>query len=259
MTVISLDAVVRNFLIKRGWPFHWYIQCLVYSKDCLRILAEDNLDIFNTKKLPVDPNTNAVDLPGDYLDYIDVGLEAGQNIKPLVETDHINPLIARTSDFTPTTYGQLGLVNTNSVIYYGALYPYYWNTVFWNSYGEFTGRLFGFGAGAEDDVFSVFKDRNQIQLSEKLGVSNIVLKYISDGMNADAASQITPYAYETIETFILWQYKEHSRTYSDSEAERARQLYIGERKILIARISDLTSERLKRSFHKATYGAPKSL
>lgn len=259
MTVVTLDAIIRNLLMKRGYSFHWYIRFAVYAKDCLRILSEDDLQVMNTVKLPVDANTNAVDLPDDYMDYVRIGIETGQTVKPLVETSKINALVARDSTFTPTTYSAITSTNANNVLYYGSLYPYYWNTVFWNSYGEFTGRLFGFGAGAEDDTFGVFPERNQIQLTEKLSVTNIILQYISDGMNSDAATQITPYAYETIDAYILWQMKEHSRTYSDGEAERARQLYINERLILRARKSDLTKERLLRSLQKATYASPKSL
>lgn len=245
--------------MKRGYTIHWWVQFMVYAKDCLRTLSEDDLRVVNTKKLPVDSNTNAVDLPNDYLDYISIGTEVGQLLKPLVETDSINPLIARTSDFTPTTYGAAGLENSNNIIYYGSLSPYYWNTVFWNDYGEFTGRIFGFGAGTQDDVFSIFPERNQIQLSEKLSCTHIVIRYISDGMNSDAATQISPYAYETIDAFIMWQMKLNTRTYSAGEAEMAKQAYIDERRILRARLSDLTKEKLKRLFQRASYASPKSL
>lgn len=258
MTITTLDAITRNFLMKRRYPFHFYIECLVYSTEALRELSMDDLKVVNTAKLPVDQNTNAVELPNDYMDYVDVGIEAGQSVKPLVESSKINPLIARNSDFDPTTYGQLASQNSNNILYYGSLYPYYWNTVFWNSNGEFTGRLFGM-TGNQDDTFSVFPERNQIQLRESLCVSHIVLQYISDGMNSDAATQITPYAYQTISNYILWQMKENSRTYSDSEAQRAKGLYIEERLKLRARLSDLTVERLKRSLQNATYASPKSL
>lgn len=257
MTNISLDATTRNFLVKRGYSFHWYIQCLVYATECLRELSMDDLKVVNTKKLPVDPNTNAVELPDDYLDYCDIGIEVGQLVKPLVETDKINPIVARNSTFAPTTYSQNATDAAGNVIYYGALYPYYWNTVFWNDYGEFTGRLFGYAGGNQDDTFSVFPQRNQIQLSETLSCTNIILQYISDGMDSDAATQITPYAYDTISSYILYQLKENSRTYSEGEAARARQLYIDARLILRARMSDLTVERLKRSIQKATYASPK--
>jgi hypothetical protein len=85
------------------------------------------------------------------------------------------------------------------------------------------------------------------------------MQYIGSGMNADAATQITPYAFETIDAYIMWQMKENSRTYGDGEAERARQLYIAERQILRARLSPLTTEVMKRAMQRATYSSPKSL
>lgn len=257
MTTVSLDQIVRNLIVKRRYTIHIYLDFLVYAVECLRTLSMDDLKVINTMELAVDPNTNSIDLPDDYLDYVQVGIRSGQNTKPLVETDKINPLVARTADFTPTSYGAIG-TNDSNIIYYGAIYPYYFNTVVWNNYGEFTGRQFGYNS-YNDDTFSVFPERNQIQLTERLSVSHIVLRYISDGMNSDSATQITPYAFQTISNYIMWQMKENSRTYSDSESERARQLYINERLILRGRLSDLTTERLKRSLQKAVYGSPKSL
>ena len=257
MTTISLDAVVRNFLLKRQYTLHWYLQFIVYAKDCLRQLNEDDLLCINTKLLPVN-DYNAVDLPSDYLDYTLVGVKVGQNVKPLVETNKINRMINRNSDLEPIKYSE-SESNPNNEVNYGALYPFYWHTVYWNSYGEPTGRMFGAGAGVQDDVFSVFPERNQIQLTENMTVDNIVLEYISDGMNADAATRITPYAYDTIDAYIMYQMKCNTRTYSAGEAEYAKQDYIDQRKILRARMNPMTIEMWKRLFQRATYASPKSL
>lgn len=255
MVNTTLDSIVRNFLMKRRWPIHYWIECMVYAKDSLRIMNLDELQVINTRRLVVNAQ-NAVDLPNDYLDYVQVSVQSGQNIKPLVETDKINPLIARTSTFQPTTYGALAS-NANNQIFFGTLYPFYYNTVYWNSYGEPMGRMFGLGAGVQDDVFSIFPERGQIQLTERLSIDHIILEYISDGMTADAATKVTPYAYDCIDAYILWQHKEHNRTYGEGERERAKQEYISQRLILRARKSDLTMERVIRTFQKGTYGAPK--
>ena len=257
MTYITLDSVVRNFLLKRGYTIHHYLQMLVYAKDCLRILTEDDLQVVNTKLLT--PNDqNAVDLPSDILDYTTVGVRCGQNVKPLVQTNKINRMVNRNSDLEPIRYDESEADAANQ-IYYGALYPFYWHSTMWNEYGEPTGRLYGMGAGVQDDVFGWFPERNQIQLTELMEVDYVVLEYISDGMNADAASRITPYAYETIDAYILWQMKEHSRTYSAGEAEYAKQEYINQRLILRARINPMTMEVWKRLFQRATYASPKSI
>ena len=48
------------------------------------------------------------------------------------------------------------------------------------------------------NFFQIFKERNQIQLDQTYSVENIVLQYVSDGQEADAATQIDPYAIKTI-------------------------------------------------------------
>lgn len=259
MTTVSLDAVIRNFIMKRGYTFHWYIQFAVYASECLRELSMDDLHVVNTVKLPVDQDTNEATIPDDYQDYVKVGVQAGQYVRPLIETQGLNQLQARTSDFTPTTYGQLTTDNPQNIIYYGTLYPFYWNTVAWNDYGEPTGRFFGLGAGSQDDTFTVIKSRNVIKVTENLSTDHIILQYIGDGTSSDAATQIDPYAFMTISNYIMYQMKENSRTYSDNEAERARQLYINERLILRARLNGLTTEVFKRAMQKGTAAAPKSL
>lgn len=256
MTTVTLDQIVRNMLLKKGYPIHFWLPFMVYAKDALRESAFDELLIINTKKLVVNAQ-NSVDLPNDYVDFVNVGVQSGQNVKPLVETDKINPLVARTSTFQPTTYGALAS-NANNQIFFGTLYPFYYNTVYWNDFGEPMGRMFGLGAGVQDDVFSVFPERGQIQLTERLSIDHIILEYISDGMTADAATKVTPYAYECISSYINWQHKEGNRTYGEGERERAKEEYISQRMVLRARKSDLTMERVIRTFQKGTYGSPKS-
>lgn len=255
MTLFSLNSIVKDVLMQKGYSMHWYIQCLVYAKNCLLELSLDDLKVINTKKIPVN-SYNAAELPNDYVDYVSVNLQVGQNLRKMVETDKINPLINRDENFNPIPYNQSS-VNVNEQVYYGVMYPFYWNTTLWNEFGEPTGRLFGIGAGVQDDVFSVFKERNQIQLTENITCDNIILEYVSSGMDADSATRVDPYAKSTIEHFIKYQLKANNRTYSAGEVQMEEMKYISERTILRARISDLTIEKLKRIIQKASYASPK--
>lgn len=251
----SLDAIVRNVILRKRLSLHWYIDFMVHAVNCLRELSMDDLKCVNTKLLTVDAY-NAIDLPNDYLDYTRVGIKAGQNIKPLVETDKINSLVNRNpADLSPTTYGNANADNSTAALYYGYSYPFFWHTVTWNQYGESVGRMFGFGAGIQDDVFKVVKERNQIQLTENLSVSEIVLEYISDGTSADAATAVTPYAYATIAAYIDWQIKENSRSYGMGDRQLAKSEYVSQRQILRARLSDLTPEVLERIIQKNSFGS----
>ena len=256
MTTASLDYIVKNYLLKKGYPLHWYMQFMVYAADCWRELTFDDLRIINTKILPVDQAINAASLPEDYQDYVTVGVMIGQRIRPLVPTNTLNPLTSldvnqnfAQQDWTDTTTPP---GSNENQLYYGAF------TVHYNDYGENIGRFFGLGAGYQEDTFQVFKERNQIQLDQKFYVENIVLQYVSDGQSADAASQIDPYAIRTIQAYIDYQMKLHNRTYNMGEKQLAENGYIKERKILRARKSDWSVERIKRIVQKNTMGAPKS-
>lgn len=254
MTSQSLDTIVRNVLLRKNYSIHFYIDALIAARDCLRELNLDTLGIVNTKVIPLNDGF-AAEIPADYCDWVEVAAKAGQFLRPLVPTNDINPLISRDSTGAIQTYGNSN--TQDSSIFNSLAAGYFWRTVTWNQYGENVGRLFGFTDGYAD-TFQVFKERNQIQCNEQVGVTEIVLKYISDGMDADAASHVETYAIKTIEEYIMWQFKEMNRTYNDSEKERARQLYIKEYGILRARKADWSIARIKRIAQKASYSTGKA-
>jgi hypothetical protein len=262
MTTASLDFIVKNYLLKKGYPLHWYMQFMVYAADCLREITFDDLRVINTKILPVNQKINAAELPEDYQDYVTVGVMIGQRIRPLVPTSTLNPLISldvnQNYSEQEWTDNVVPPGSNENQLYYGALPYAQWFTVRYNDYGENIGRFFGLGAGYQEDTFQVFKERNQIQLDQKFYVENIVLQYVSDGQSADAASLVDPYAIRTIQAYIDFQMKAHNRTYNMGEKQLAENNYIKERKILRARKSDWSVEKIKRIVQKNTMGAPKS-
>jgi len=256
MVTTSLDKIVRNVLLRKGYPIHYYMQALLYSKDCLRQLVEDDLQIVNTQIMPVDQTTNMIDIPSDYLDYIVVGLPVGQSVKPLVESDSLNELNNYDSNFQPTTYRSTTANSNGST---NALYGPYgftqWFVTHYNNFGENTGRFAG--GIAYNDTFKIIKKLNKIKINEALSVTNIVIVYISDGMNSNTATLITPYAQDCIEAYILWQFKEQNRTYGLGERKVAEDEYINQRRILRARLSDVNMQVLKRIVHRNSIASPK--
>ena len=261
MTTVSLDAIVRQTLLKRGYPLHWYMQFLVYAAECLRELTFDDLKVINTKLIPVDQTINAADLPSDFQGYVTVGAVVGQRIRPLTPTTTLMPLVNLDSEdnFAEQEWNENAsdLANTNGNLYYGGLPYATWFNVNWNNYGENIGRFFGLGAGYQADTFQIVPERNQIQLDQYLFCENLVLQYFSDGQDADAATQIDPYAFKTIQSYILWQMKEHNRSYGAGERQMAQMEYTRERKILRARKADWSIEKLRRIVQKNTMASPK--
>lgn len=252
-SVISLDKIVKNILLKRRYPLAYYIQFLVYAKDGLRELAFD-LPILPAryKCLVVDQDTYTAELPNDFVDKVRVSVRVGQYVVPLVEDTNLQTIPNYDSSFQVQPYSdgvQVPDSQTDSVYGYynqtgGYAAPYWW-LVNWNSWGENTGRLFG-GVTGYNDTYKINKLENNIKINENLSIEEVVLEYISNGMDADSATHIDAYAQMAIEKFCMWQFKEHNRTYSEGEAQIALKDYRDEVAVLRARLNPMTLDDLKR-------------
>lgn len=247
MNTVSIRQIVDNILLKRGYSNHWTLDFLVPATDCLRELSFDINDLLPVKYkvLPLNDN-HAIEIPNDYTDWTKLAYRVGQFLKPLVEDPALDLVPNFDSNFDIQPYNQ-GIASdpTNpNLQWVGYSSPYWW-TINWNSFGENLGRQYG-GQPSYTDTFRVNKARNEIKINENLNVNEIVLEYIGNGMDVDSATYIDGYAQMTIETYAIWQFKANNRTYSPSEVEMAKQEYITEREILVARKSDLTIDRLRR-------------
>jgi hypothetical protein len=247
-SVISLTAIVKNILLKRRYPWHYFLEFLVYSKDGLREIAMD-VDIIcgRYKCLPLNSN-HAIEIPNDYLDYTRVSVRIGQYVRPLFEDNNLQLVPNYDDEFEIQPYSEgVAQPDQSDSGYYSldGYYSPYWWTVNWNNWGENVGRMFG-GVGTYLDTFRVNKARNEIKINEALCVDEVVLEYVSNGMDADSATHIDGYAQAAIEAYAMWQFKEHNRTYSAGEAQVANQEFIKQLQILKARLSDLTIDNLRR-------------
>lgn len=240
MTFTSLDAICRSTLLKKRYSLHFYLDCLLAARDCLRELTIDNLRIVNTALLPVN-EFNAVQIPSGAADVVSVEVMNGQGRRKLVHTDKINTLKTFDSNFSQERYSAAS-VNENGAItgFFGTL-----NTSNFNLLGEAIGGIFGLG-DTQSDTYTIIPERNEIQLCEGLYVEQVLVTTIGDGQTADAASHVETYAIKAIEEYILWQLKEHRRDISQQEKLIMERRYLNEVEKLRARKNPLTISVLKK-------------
>lgn len=245
MRSVSLNHVTRSLLSQKRLPIHYYARFLKYSNDVLRELLFDTLQIVNTQRIDINEFWEA-ELPSDYISWTKVGVQVGQFVRPLIPRNGINRLANISStDGSQQTYPSIS-DETESV--YGGVYWWGVNT---NSNGEDIGGYYGLGAGSEPDTFSVIEERNVIQLNQNITNSKIVLEYISDGTFSNAATLITPLAQKTIEAYIDWQYKEHSKSFGAYDAQRAKDIFDNEHRKLRARKNMLDPDTLERIINRS--------
>ena len=250
MKFTSLDTITKGLLISRQYPIHFYMQFLYLGSRAYEELHFDSLNAIKTLKLPVN-SYNAVDLPCDFMDLIQVGIEHGQFVRPLSSRAGINSLNNFDDDGVKIPFGStdFDLTDVNQQFFSG-YQSYYANE-------QFRGRLYGMGTGDAPFTFKLVTEREQIQLYEGIACENVIIQYISDGSEIDNATMITPYAKAAIEAYIIWKMKEGSRAYGEGERERAKQQWIQQHLLLRARKLSLTKDDIIATMRKHTHGSIK--
>lgn len=240
MKYTTLDKIIRRNLLAKRLPLHYYVEFLVHASTCLRELTFDTLRIINTVELELN-DYYAVDLPCDYVDWTKVGVKTGQFVRPITQRDSINRSRAQDSQGNYTTYTDPDTANQDFPFWPG----FWWfNNI--DDLGENTGRLYGFDTGVPNDGFKVIKERRQIQFTESMETSTVVLEYISDGQTSDNATQIDPYAQNAIEAFINWKRSPNADIDRSPEARS----YFNQRRILRARMSQLTLADIRQILYR---------
>lgn len=246
MVVISLDQIVKNILMKRRYSLHWWIDFAVYAKESLKELSYDlPMNTIRYQILTLN-NNHAIPMPDDLVDVIKVSIRVGQYLRPLIEDNGLDLIPNYDTNFDIQPYSQGIATDTNQQLTYfsGFLFPL-WFMVNWDAFGENTGRQFG-GVGTYSDTYKINKVRNEIKINENLQNTEYVLEYIGSGVDSDSATHVEAYAQNCIQAYCMWQFKECNRTYSEGEAQVAKQDYVREYQILRARMSDLSVDTIKR-------------
>jgi len=250
MVIQTMDYIVRNNLLRHGYPLHFYLQSLIYGCECLSELTMDDLKVVHTQILPIN-NYGAADMPSGVNDSVGVFIKVGQMLQPLVEDNTINPLNNFDSEFNIQRYDTPPTESDDQSVVQieGLLNTWWYGFSPYDSLGEPLGRFSGIG-NPTNNTYRIIKERNQIQLNENLSVTEIVFQWIGDGRNSDSVSSVESYALDTIRNYIDYRLKDFNRTYSRGEVEQARQMYLTSRKTLRGRKSNITMTALRQIVYK---------
>ncbi len=239
MQYANLDMIVKNKLLQDGKPMHWYVEYLVHACACVRELAFDSLSIVSTVRLAVN-SYKAADLPADYVDFVSVGIAAGQFVRQIPQMDSINDLRATDSSGNFATYASIGESLPQGTTFYGFSpgWNWMWNI---NEFGEAQGRYFGGGGGDQTNGFKIVPQRRQIQFSETFQVEDAVMVYISDGQSADNFTQVDSRAFNAIAAYIDWKVSPNKLNHNSPEGR----LYSNKKRLMRAAIDSLTIPDIK--------------
>lgn len=230
----KVDSIVRQVLLEKNLSMHFYIRLLSWGLDCLKELELDVIGKVKTVERTVD-SLGRVKLPCDYVDWVRVGMVQGQHVLRMGETD----TYARQLRMQDGMYAPYGDSKYSSEYIWSSPYVQDW----FDKNGEFRGRGFG-GNGTRTDTFMVLDGEMQVDNNYSEG-DVITLDYIGYD-TANASSYVPKYAESTIRSYMEYKYVcslPKSNPYDKGSAERT---YQNEYRKLVARVSPLDIEAIRR-------------
>ncbi len=223
MLTYNLDHIVKSLLLKRGYSIHFYYEFLKHATDGMRFLNTTTIGQVNSVRLT--PNAyKAVPTPCDFVDWVRVGFEGGERVRPLIYDGSLNRMKHYENNVALPYFTPIG-EHPGEIL---------------DQYGIGDMRVsFGRRTDGGDYRFCVRKERKEIQLSADYPLDYVLVDYISDGLRADAATTIDPRAQQCLEQWMRWRYAEGKRN-NAAEAREEERKFKDEFKMLRAMLNNLT-------------------
>ncbi len=234
----TIDGIVRSTLMTLGLPIHYYVQFLHYALKCLnQELNLDTLPLIKTIEVSLNSN-NELSIPNDFIDIVKLGTR--------VDNDHRVKVFAVNDNFSRVATNRDNTSADNDEFLAALNYGGYYFTNFYNDKGEHQGRMYGYGNDTSGSEYKLIRERNVIKVSPTFpSTAKIYLEYVGYH-SPTSASGINPYASECIESYIIYKFKEHTRSITKNEAAESKQEYYNQLRKLRARVMGLTKTDILR-------------
>lgn len=235
MQTKTIDSIVREALMDRGFPIHYYLPFLHHALRCSEELARDFNLGKNVKELRFTVNSyNRIVLPSDVADVVNVfGLVGGERKeyslnesltldykldgvtkKPWLEADTTLP------DFHNSSSSAL-LEQTSAVEYPTVFYP-------------------------DDNVdyeYNVDLTNSEVVFGPRMNATEVYVRYVSKFVSTSVANTIHPYANPVIHAYIDWKHESANGT-AQSRIMEKESRYKNERRLFRAAMNPLTVGQL---------------
>lgn len=224
MGFVSLDYIVRNVLVSlEESSLNRYQTYLQYA---IRGFRELNLHASNTLKIAYLPilSNKAVNLPSDFVKYTKIGVCVNGRIVLLGLDDSL----CLNKDFNDC--GDALEIAIAPNVPNDTLTAYNFGYYFLDHYhnGQYVGGIYGLGGGYNGmGYYRLNPEANQIQLTSNIPSTEIVLEYISDGLNPDGSASIPKETIEAMIAYVHWK-RVQNNPKMQQEAELRRRDYIVE-------------------------------
>jgi len=188
-----------------------------------------------------------VDLPGDYVDWLKIGIPINGKLRVITKNDSI--LLPR--EFEDGT--EVG--NTDSGDEEGISNSIFFSDHFKN--GAYVGGLYGLPGGIDTNFFRIDREEGQIAFSGPINRGEIVLEYLSSGLKTDGSSLVPREAIPALRSYIIWSSIENDNRVAYNTKERAKREHEESVAALTSFQSIFTADEYLRMLYQSYTQVPK--
>ena len=184
----------RNYAYYLHWAFAGFRDLNLYGQSTVK-----------TKWITMS-DTNTICLPDDFVDYISVGITLCGRVFLLSLNDSMSP---QKCVECPVPIDQIPAKNFHG---FDGIFPYYY--FFSGAFrgGQYVGEQFAMGGGWNSHgYFKIDRERKEIQFKSVVPRAEIVLEYLSTGIECDGTVEVPYAAVPAIQAYIHWQKVEHDQ------------------------------------------------
>jgi len=238
----TISAIVDRCLDDNELPDHYFDKFLGWGLWALREINLDDAQEPKTVRLSMN-NTRLVELPKDYIDWVVIGIQIGEQVKTLGVNESMVGLTGEDRTLgNPTSFQRLGINDLPNGI----------NVTNYGGYALSGTGAFSIGGGIDyKGYFKVFKRSHghTIQFSSLVNKTDVYVEYISDGFNPNKETTINPYFANYLRCAINKEWAENKpiREQSVSEIRRRGSDAFYAHKNLRGRVSDLDPQSMLNS------------
>jgi hypothetical protein len=232
---ITLDSIIRRNLAKRKLPLHYYSAVLVIAKEGLDDMHFHTLQKVKIATLTLDADLMTADLPEDYVEAVFVGLETGDKVRPIGDNHRINKKDDEGTPFEPEADLYVSGASYTAGNY--SLDSHY------SEYGAYNGKNFGRPVTFTDS-YTIIRELGKIRVDHKSDATEIQLTYLSLPEKVSNKSVIHPFAKQTLNDWIDWQWAKYNK---EQDQEMRRRDYFNSNRILRGMLNKLTTVEIKRT------------
>lgn len=237
MQTKSIDTIVREELLNKGFPIHYYMPFLHYALKCLENLSHDFNFGPNVREVMITPESyDRVVIPDTAIDPIDVfGLYGGT--RKSFKYNEALSMIYNLEGTTKIPYTEGG----------GSTMPEY------NNAGSSMPLSKVEGSNNYPTVFypsdnyqyeyNIDLENSEIVLNPGHGLTSVGLRYLASGVSTSTANLAHPYAVPCIISWIDWQHIKYGN-YPQSMAALREQAFWNERRKLRSKMSPLSIDEI---------------